>query len=149
MTTLAYVILGIIRRRVAVVLVLLFRAAWRVAEPDEALIISGFRSSQRPDGVGESMGFRIVTGRGRLVAPGITKVRRLSLEAHESEIGVPCVRQQKIRVDLRGVDRLQGRRRLPLDRQRRAAFPRPAGGGAGDQGAERVRRSPPRHRRAR
>ena len=30
-------------------------------------------------------------------------MRRLSLEAHESEIGVPCVSQQKIRVDLRGV----------------------------------------------
>ena len=102
MTTLAYVILGIIVGGL-LVLVLLFRAAWRVAEPDEALIVSGFRTSQRPDGVGESMGFRIVTGRGCLVAPGITKVRRLSLEAHESEIGVPCVSQQKIRVDLRGV----------------------------------------------
>ena len=102
MTTLAYVLLGIILGALLLIL-LLFRAAWRVAEPDEALIISGFRSSQRPDGVGESMGFRIVTGRGRLVAPGITKVRRLSLEAHESEIAVPCVSQQKIRVDLRGV----------------------------------------------
>src|SRR5580704_3622355 len=102
MTTLAYVILGIIIGGL-LLLVLLFRAAWRVAEPDEALIVSGFRTSQRPDGVGESMGFRIVTGRGCLVAPGITRVRRLSLEAHESEIGVPCVSQQKIRVDLRGV----------------------------------------------
>src|SRR6202171_1397082 len=102
MTTLAYVLLGIILGALFL-FVLLFRAAWRVAEPDEALIISGFRSSQRPDSVGESMGFRIVTGRGRLVAPGITKVRRLSLEAHESEIAVPCVSQQKIRIDLRGV----------------------------------------------
>src|SRR5579859_1251926 len=102
MTKLAYLILGIIVGALLLIL-LFFRAAWRVAEPDEALIISGFRSSQRPEGVGESMGFRIVTGRGRLVAPGITKVRRLSLEAHESEIGVPCVSQQKIRVDLRGV----------------------------------------------
>jgi len=102
MTTLAYVIMGIIAGAL-VMIVLLVRAAWRVAEPDEALIISGFRTGQRPDGVGESMGFRIVTGRGCLVAPGITKVRRLSLEAHESEIGVACVSQQKIRVDLRGV----------------------------------------------
>ena len=102
MTELAYVILGIIIGGL-LILVLLFRAAWRVAEPDEALIVSGFRTTQRPDGVGESMGFRIVTGRGCLVAPGITRVRRLSLEAHESEIGVPCVSQQKIRVDLRGV----------------------------------------------
>src|SRR6202166_3160591 len=102
MTTLAYVILGIIIGGL-LVLVLLFRAAGRVAEPDEALIISGFRTSERPGGVGESMGFRIVTGRGCLVAPGITRVRRLSLEAHESEIGVPCVSQQKIRVDLRAI----------------------------------------------
>ena len=35
--------------------------------------------------------------------PGVTKVRTLSLEAHESEITVPCVSQQKIRLDLRGV----------------------------------------------
>ena len=49
------------------------------------------------------MGFRIVTGRGALVIPGVTKVRTLSLEAHESEITVPCVSQQKIRLDLRGV----------------------------------------------
>ncbi|HVX09152.1 flotillin family protein [Humibacter sp.] len=81
----------------------LFRIAWRVAEPDEALIISGFRTSERPEGVGESMGFRIVTGRGCLVVPGLTKVRRLSLEAHESQISVPCVSQQKINLTLVGV----------------------------------------------
>src|SRR5579884_997095 len=82
---------------------LLFRVAWRVAEPDEALVISGFRTSERPEGVGESMGFRIVTGRGSLVMPGLTKVRRLSLEAHESQISVPCVSQQKIGMTLTGV----------------------------------------------
>jgi uncharacterized membrane protein YqiK len=49
------------------------------------------------------MGFRIITGRGALIMPGITKVRTLSLEAHESEIQVPCVSQQKIQLDLRGV----------------------------------------------
>ncbi len=86
-----------------VILYLLFRLSWRVAEPDEALIISGLRSGERPEGVGESMGFRIVTGRGALVMPGLTKVRNLSLEAHESEIQVSCVSQQKIQTDLRGV----------------------------------------------
>ena len=88
---------------VLVALALLFRASWRVAEPDEALIISGLRASGRPVGTGESMGFNIVTGRGALILPGLTKVRRLSLEAHESEITVPCVSQQKIQVDLRGI----------------------------------------------
>jgi uncharacterized membrane protein YqiK len=88
---------------VLLLLFLLFRASWRVAEPDEALIISGLRASARPSGTGESMGFNIVTGRGALILPGLTKVRRLSLEAHESEITVPCVSQQKIQVDLRGI----------------------------------------------
>ena len=83
--------------------VLLFHQSWRVAEPDEALIISGFHSMKAPDGIGEALGFRIVTGHGALVIPGIHKVRTLSLEAHESEITVPCVSQQKIRIDLRGV----------------------------------------------
>jgi flotillin len=88
---------------VLVVLVVLFRMSWRIAEPDEALIISGFRSRGALDGPGGKMGFRIVTGRGALVVPGVTKVRTLSLEAHESEIQVPCVSQQKIKLDLRGV----------------------------------------------
>jgi uncharacterized membrane protein YqiK len=99
-------IFAIVAASVLVVLILaalLFRLAWRVAEPDEALIISGFRTGQRPEGVGESMGFRIITGRGAIIMPGVTKVRRLSLEAHESEMQVPCVSQQKIELDLRGV----------------------------------------------
>jgi uncharacterized membrane protein YqiK len=100
------IVLGIVAVAVLAVLLfltLLFRAAWQVAEPDEALIISGFRTSERPEGVGESMGFRIVTGRGCIVFPGLTKVRRLSLEAHESQIQVPCVSKQKIVVALTGV----------------------------------------------
>ncbi len=88
---------------VLLLLTLLFRLSWRVAEPDEALIVSGLRTSERPAGVGESMGFRIVTGRGAMVIPGVHKVRNLSLEAHESEIQVSCVSQQKIGIDLRGV----------------------------------------------
>lgn len=100
-TTLAFGVLGVLL--ILVLAFTLFRLSWRVAEPDEALIISGFRTSDRPEGVGESMGFRIVTGRGCMVVPGVTKVRTLSLEAHESEIQVPCVSQQKIQLDLRGV----------------------------------------------
>src|SRR3954452_17302521 len=99
-----FAVIGLITLIVIIVLlVIAFRQSWRVAEPDEALIISGFRTSERPDGVGESMGFRIVTGRGCLIVPGLTKVRRLSLEAHESQIQVPCVSQQKIQLSLRGV----------------------------------------------
>src|SRR5438445_9149226 len=84
------------------VLIVLFRTSWRIAEPDEALIMSGFGARRTP-GIGESMGFRIVTGGGALVIPGVTKVRTLSFEALESEITVPFVIQKKIRLDLRGV----------------------------------------------
>jgi uncharacterized membrane protein YqiK len=97
------VVSGVVAALVAVaVLILMFWVSWRVAEPDEAMIISGFRTGGRTE-LGESMGFRIVTGRGTLAFPGLTKVRRLSLEAHESQIVVPCVSQQKIGVSLGGV----------------------------------------------
>ncbi len=82
----------------AILLLLLFKSMWRIAEPDEALIISAIRKGQS-----EGMGFKIITGSGTLVLPGLVKVRTLSLMAHESEITVPCVSQQKIRLDLRGV----------------------------------------------
>ena len=89
---------------VLLVLILLLKSAWRIAEPDEALIISGPARGHTAGGVaGESMRFKIVTGGATTVVPGLSKVRTLSLMAHESEITVPCVSQQKIRLDLRGV----------------------------------------------
>jgi uncharacterized membrane protein YqiK len=102
MTDIAAIVVAVVVVAIVLLVVVLFRTSWRVAEPDEALIISGFRSSASGDAPGR-LGFRIVTGRGALVVPGVTKVRTLSLEAHESEITVPCVSQQKIRLDLRGV----------------------------------------------
>ena len=103
MTDLALIVAAAVVVLLILLAVVLFRTSWRVAEPDEALIISGFRTSAAADAAGGRLGFRIVTGRGALVLPGVTKVRTLSLEAHESEITVPCVSQQKIRLDLRGV----------------------------------------------
>jgi uncharacterized membrane protein YqiK len=87
-----------------ILFVILFKSTWRIAEPDEALVISGISRGHSAGGVaGESMRFKIVTGGGAMVLPGLSKVRTLSLMAHESEITVPCVSQQKIRLDLRGV----------------------------------------------
>ncbi|HEX7591241.1 MAG TPA: SPFH domain-containing protein [Candidatus Limnocylindrales bacterium] len=87
-----------------VIVLMLFKMAWRIAEPDEALIISGVsRGHSAGQVAGESMRFKIITGGGAIVMPGLSKVRALSLMAHESEVTVPCVSQQKIRLDLRGV----------------------------------------------
>ncbi|MED7950618.1 SPFH domain-containing protein [Streptomyces sp. BE303] len=79
----------------------LFKLMWRVAEPNEALIISGSR--HRTEGVGDGLGFRIVTGRGTLVTPGLQGVRRLSLDLNEAELNVECVTTQGIPVRVKGV----------------------------------------------
>jgi hypothetical protein len=57
----------------------IFKLMWRVAEPNEALIISGLREHNPSDDVAASLGFKIVTGKGTLVIPGVQTVRRLSL----------------------------------------------------------------------
>ena len=46
-----------------IVLALILKALWRVAEPNEALIISGFRARNSPGDTADSLGFKIVTGR--------------------------------------------------------------------------------------
>ncbi|TXS43282.1 flotillin family protein [Streptomyces sp. uw30] len=79
----------------------LFKMMWRVAEPNEALVISG--SKHRMEGLEEGMGFRIVTGRGTLVLPGVQAVRKLSLDLNETELQVDCVTHQGIPLRVRGV----------------------------------------------
>jgi flotillin len=86
-----------------VLIVLLFKACWRVAEPNEAMIISGLRENQTPDGLSESLGFKIVTGKGTFVLPGVQTVRRLSLDLREAELAIDCVTHQGIPLGIRGV----------------------------------------------
>ncbi|HEX2784635.1 MAG TPA: hypothetical protein VHN36_13710, partial [Ilumatobacteraceae bacterium] len=70
-----------------VLAILLFKAMWRVAEPNEALIISGLREKGiAKDASGDEMGFRIVTGKGTMVVPGVQAVRRLSLDLHAADL---------------------------------------------------------------
>ncbi|WP_189185575.1 SPFH domain-containing protein [Streptomyces albiflavescens] len=82
-------------------IVVVFKLMWRVAEPNEALIISG--SKHRTEGLEEGMGFRIVTGRGTLVLPGVQAVRKISLDLNETELHVDCVTTQGIPLKVRGV----------------------------------------------
>jgi flotillin len=83
------------------VAIIVFKLMWRVAEPNEALIISGSR--HKTEGLDEGMGFRVVTGRGTLVVPGIQVVRKLSLDLNETDLAVECVTKQGIPVGVRGV----------------------------------------------
>ncbi|MFJ3922730.1 flotillin family protein [Streptomyces sp. NPDC090022] len=94
------VVAGLVLAAVIVV-VGLFKLMWRVAEPNEALIISG--STHKTEGLGEGMGFRIVTGRGTLVLPGVQAVRKLSLDLNETQLSVDCVTQQGIPLRVKGV----------------------------------------------
>src|SRR5213082_2713288 len=99
--TSAAVVVGV----VVVVLLALFvlwRMMWRVAEPNEALVISGLHQGS-PNGVGESLGFKIITGKGTMVMPGVQMVRRLSLDLRETELQVDCVTHQGIPLKVRGV----------------------------------------------
>src|SRR5499427_6526888 len=82
-------------------LVLIFRSMWRIAEPNEALIISG--RAHRPRGDGHGLGFKIATGGGTLVMPGISAVRRLSLDLRETDLEIDCVTHQGIALRVRGV----------------------------------------------
>ena len=86
-----------------VVIFVIFKMMWRVAEPNEALIISGLREHTPSDSVSESLGFKIVTGKGTLIVPGVQMVRRLSLDLRESERSIDCVTHQGIPLGIRGV----------------------------------------------
>ena len=74
---------------------------WKVAEPNEALIISGLTRGTLETRAG--MDFKIVTGKGALVLPGLQTVRALSLTLNETELRVSCVTSQGIQVVVEGV----------------------------------------------
>ncbi len=85
-----------------VVIILLFKAVWRIAEPNEALIISGLGAHTRNE-LADSLGFKIITGKGAAVLPGFQTARRLRLDSRATNLQVNCVTQQGIPVQVRGV----------------------------------------------
>ncbi|MCT9934852.1 SPFH domain-containing protein [Planotetraspora sp. A-T 1434] len=85
-----------------VIVTMLFKAVWRVAEPNEALIISGLGARSRNE-LADSLGFKIVTGKGTAVLPGFQTARRLRLDSRATNLQVSCVTQQGIPVHVRGV----------------------------------------------
>jgi len=86
-----------------VVIVLLVHLMWRVAEPNEAMIVSGLRAHTLPHTDIPGLGFRIVVGKGTFVIPGLQTVRRLSLDLHEAEFTLRCVTHQGIPIGVRAV----------------------------------------------
>lgn len=86
-----------------VCIVVLFKLMWRIAEPNEALIISGLGARNSQEGVPDSLGFKIVSGKGTLVIPGFQQVRRLNLDMREADLAIDCVTTQGIPLHVRGV----------------------------------------------
>jgi uncharacterized membrane protein YqiK len=86
-----------------VLLVVLFRVIWRVAEPNEALIISGLGAHGDNGSSFDSLGFKIVVGRGTAVIPGFQTVRRLGLDIRSTGLVVNAVSNQSIPLTVKGV----------------------------------------------
>ncbi|QFG22820.1 flotillin family protein [Actinomadura sp. WMMB 499] len=86
-----------------IVLIILFKLIWKVAEPNEALIISGLGAKSKSETGLDSLGFKIVTGKGTAVLPGFQTSRRLRLDSRAGNLEVQCVTQQGIPVHVRGV----------------------------------------------
>ena len=97
--SLIYLLGGIVAALLVVWVI--FKSVWRVAEPDEALILSGL--SRRNNSTAEGLDFKIVTGTGTVVLPGLQTVRSLKLSLYETPLDVTCVTTQGIPVIVRGV----------------------------------------------
>src|SRR5215467_6720311 len=70
---------------------------WRVPAPDQAMLISGGKSSR------EGTPFRVVTGHGAFVMPVFRKARYLTLSMMESEVAEVCVTKQGISLNVRAI----------------------------------------------
>ena len=97
-----YLLVGAVIAAV-IILIILFKIVWKVAEPNEALIISGLGARGSAQRGAESLGFKIVTGKGTSVLPGFQTCRRLNLDSRATTLQVSCVTKQGIPVDVRGV----------------------------------------------
>jgi flotillin len=85
---------------VLVLVVVAFRALWRVPAADEALIITGVGVKGRA--VGDRI-FKIITGGGAFVVPVLQKAQYLGMSADKALLEVEGVDSQKIPVGVRGV----------------------------------------------
>jgi len=81
----------------------ILRLLYKVAEPNEALIISGLGVRVDRADTADSLGFKIITGRGVNVIPGFQPARRLSLDTRGVNLQVSCVTKQGLPVTVRAV----------------------------------------------
>src|SRR3954453_7185651 len=103
----SFLLVGGLVLAVIITIFVVFKAMWRGAEPNEGLIISGLPGrpevTDGADAEFVNLGFKIVTGKGTLVIPGVQAVRRLSLDLRETELAIDCVPHQGIPLGIKGV----------------------------------------------
>jgi len=73
-----------------------FKMMWKVVPPNEALIVSG-------GGGTDGRTFKIVTGGGTFVIPGLQTTSHLGLNLHEANLKVQCPTSQGVPVVIEGV----------------------------------------------
>ena len=95
-------IIAVIVVVVVVVGVILYKLLWRVAGPNEVLVISRRRDVGNPE-LAPKSGLRVVTGRGALVKPGVETARRLSLAPREAPLAVDCLAEANVPLRIKGV----------------------------------------------
>jgi len=93
--------IGVVSVVALLVLVLVFKAIWKIAEPDQALIISGLGAHGETADPNGQRGFKIVVGRGTVVLPGFQSVRRFNLGMRNTALIVSAVSQQSIPVTVK------------------------------------------------
>ena len=99
----APIIIGIVALIVIIVLItIVVKMFWHVPKADEALLISG-TGGTGPKDTPESVRFKIVTGGGAFVIPGLQSVSKLSLSARPVNFTEPCVTKQSIVVHVQCV----------------------------------------------
>lgn len=86
----------------------IIKAVWKVAEPNEALIVSGTKKKPvavidpEAESSVEEIHFKVVTGRGTVVIPVLQTARSLKLNLNQTDLTVECVTKQGIEVHLKG-----------------------------------------------
>ncbi len=89
-------IVGLIALGVLTLFLLVFKMIWKVAEPNEALIISGLGAHGEGSTDTDARGFKIVVGSGTAVIPGFQTVRRFSLGLRGTSLTISAVSNQSI-----------------------------------------------------
>jgi flotillin len=99
------IVVAVVIVAIFAVVALLVMTMWKVAEANEALVVTGAGAGGTSDATGadDEPAYKIVVGKGALVIPGFQTAARLSLNAKKADLTVRTVTNQGVPVEVRGV----------------------------------------------